>query len=45
MAGDAVDLFISYQRGDVLDQARLVYHVRDLGYDDLALSVRQCLDV
>ena len=44
-AGDAVDLFISYQRGDVLDQARLVYHIRDLGYDDLALSVRQRFNV
>ena len=38
-AGDTVDLLISYQLGDLLDQPRLVYHIGKLCHDDPALSV------
>ena len=44
-ACNAVNFFISYQRGDVLNQARFIYHVWDLGYNNLALTVRQSFDV
>ena len=38
---DAVDALVFDQICHGLDQTRLVYHVRDLGNNDLALAVRQ----
>ena len=43
--GDAVDLLVSYQLGDLLDESRLVDHVRDLRHDDAALAVGHGLDI
>ena len=43
--GDALELLLAHELGDVLDELRLVHLVRDLGDDDrLALGLRVDLD-
>ncbi len=42
--GDALNALFLHKIGDILDHARLVHHIRDLGNDDLEAPVRFFLD-
>ena len=44
-SGNSVNLLCLYEFRDLFNESRLIYKVWELRDDDMALSVRSCLDV